>query len=233
MVRPDKVAEVADVSQRLSDAPATLLTHYRGLSVKEISQLRTALREANAEMRVVKNTLARRAAGEAGIDGLDDLLVGPTGLVFCHDDPVAPAKAIKAFSKDHPELEMRGGWFDGELLDAAAAIKLADLESREDLLTKLAGLMYGALANTARLLKAPLEQQARLVQALIDAGGNPDAKATEAAEPPQTAASADSHDEPEAETDGEAPVDAGDDATAETEADTDATAEASADDDKA
>jgi large subunit ribosomal protein L10 len=155
---------------QLSDANATLLTHYRGLSVTEIAELRRSLREANAEMRVVKNTLTRRAAADAGIDGLDEMLVGPTALVFCEDDPVAPAKALKAFAKDHPDLVVRGGYFDGEILDEAEAIRLADLESREDLLDAPRGLMHGALANTARLLNAPLEQQARLIQALVDAG---------------------------------------------------------------
>ena len=171
MPRPDKVAKVEEVRDDFSAAAATLLTHYRGLSVTELAELRSRLREANAEIRVVKNTLTRRAAEAAGIQGLNDLLVGPTGLVFCGEDPVGPAKAIKAFSNDHPELVLRGGYLDGEVLDGEAAIRLADLESREDLLARLAGLMHGALANTARLLQAPLEQQARLVQALIDAGG--------------------------------------------------------------
>jgi large subunit ribosomal protein L10 len=171
VARPDKVAKVDEVSKDLAGAAATLLTHYRGLSVTELAQLRAKLREANAEMRVVKNTLTRRAASKAGIDGLDELLVGPTGLVFCHEDPVGPAKALKEFGKDHPELVIRGGYLDGEVLDEAAATRLADLESREELLAKLAGLMQGALAGFARLLQAPIAQQARLMQALVDAGG--------------------------------------------------------------
>lgn len=171
MPRPDKVAKVDEVKQDLAGAAATLLTHYRGLSVTELADLRAKLRESNAELRVVKNTLARRAAADAGIDGLEELLVGPTGLVFCAQDPVGPAKALKAFAKDHPDLVLRGGYLDGEVLDEVAAIRLADLDSKEELLAKLAGLMDGALANTARLLQAPLEQQARLIQALMDAGG--------------------------------------------------------------
>ncbi len=171
MARPDKVAKVEVVRDDLRDAAATLLTHYRGLTVTELAQLRAKLRATNAEMRVVKNTLARRAAADAGIEGLDELFVGPTSLVFCADDPVGPAKALKEFQKDHPELVIRGGYLDGEVLDEAAAIRLADLESREELLAKLAGLLYGALANTARLLQAPLTKQARLLQALVDDGG--------------------------------------------------------------
>ena len=171
MPRPDKVAKVDEVRQDLTAASATLLTHYRGLSVPEMAELRIKLREANAEMRIVKNTLTRRAASDAGIDGLESLLVGPTGLVFCAEDPVGPAKAIKAFQKDHPGLLLRGGYLDGEVLDEHAAIGLAELDSRDELLAKLAGLMQGALSGTARLLQAATEKQARLMQALVDAGG--------------------------------------------------------------
>jgi len=200
MARPDKVAKVEEVSRQLTSANATLLTHYRGLSVTEIAELRNRLREANAEMRVVKNTLTRRAAQDAGIDGLSEMLVGPTALVFCADDPVAAAKALKAFGKDFPELVVRGGYFDGAILDETEAIRLADLESREDLLARLAGLMQGALANTARLLQAPLQQQARLFQALIDAGGAQ----------PGTAVDAEAQADAAPAPDAEAPADAAD-----------------------
>ena len=190
MVRPDKVAKVEEVREDLSGAAATLLTHYRGLSVTELAELRAKLREANAEMKVVKNTLTRRAAHAAGMEGLDDLLEGPTSLVLCAEDPVGPAKALKAFAKDHPELVLRGGYLDGQVLDAEEALRLADLASREELLAKLAGLMEGALSGTARLLQAATEKQARLLQALVDAGGveakgfTPSAAAAPAAEAP-------------------------------------------------
>jgi large subunit ribosomal protein L10 len=190
--RPDKVAVVDEVREGLTGSAATLLTHYRGLSVTELAELRAKLREANARMRVAKNTLARRAAADAGIEGFDELLTGPTGLVFCEEDPVGPAKALRDFAKDHPELVVRGGYLDGAVLSEEEASKLADLESKEELLAKLAGLMYGALANTARLLQAPIEKQARLVQALIDAGGYAGAPAdAPAAEAPAEDASAD------------------------------------------
>jgi large subunit ribosomal protein L10 len=204
--RPDKVAVVDEVKSGLTGSAATLLTHYRGLTVTELAELRARLREAGAEYRVAKNTLTRRAANDLGLDGLEELLVGPTALVFCQEDPVAPAKALKAFAKDHPDLVIRGGYLDGEVLDEVAAIKLADLASKEELLGQLVGLMYGALANTARLLQAPLEKQARLVQALIDAGGNADvaeAPAEAPAEEPATEdapAEAETADAPEAET---------------------------------
>lgn len=168
MAREDKVAEVAEVRDRLSGSAATLLTHYRGLSVKDMAQLRTLLRASNAELRVVKNTLARRAVADAGIEGLDEMLVGPTSLVFCADDPVGPAKTLKKFAKDHPDLVIRGGYLDGAVMDADATNRLADLLSRDELLARFAGLMQGALSGFARLLQAPLVHQARLFQALID-----------------------------------------------------------------
>lgn len=232
MPRPEKVAKVEEVSTQLSGAAATLLTHYRGLSVSEISELRTKLREANAEMKVVKNTLTRRAASKAGMEGINDLLVGPTGLILCAEDPVGPAKVLKAFAKDHPGLTVRGGFLDGEVLDEVAAIKLADLESREELLEKMAGLMYGALANTARLLQALPEKQARLMQALLDDGGAPGAPADAPAEAaPEAAAPADDAAEaaaPEAEPEAAAPADAepeaADTEAADTEASEDTTA---------
>ena len=171
MARPEKVAKVDEVRRELDSAEATLLTHYRGLSVAELAELRTRLRETNAEMRIVKNTLTRRAVNAAGMDGLDELLVGPTSLVFCHEDPVGPAKALKEFQKRHPELVVRGGYLDGEVLDEAATLRLAELESREELLAKLAGLLEGALSQTARLLNAATEKQAQLLQALVEDGG--------------------------------------------------------------
>jgi large subunit ribosomal protein L10 len=244
--RPDKVAVVDEVREGLNDSAATLLTHYRGLSVTELAELRTKLRGANARMRVAKNTLARRAAHEAGIEGFDELLTGPTGLVFCEEDPVGPAKAIREFAKDHPELIVRGGYLDGAVLSEEEANKLADLDSREELLAKLAGLMYGALANTARLLQAPIEKQARLVQALIDAGGYAGAPAEAPAEdapaedapaeeapaadtPADDAAAADAEasgtEASEEETTGQAPAAEGTDGAAATDADPEPAAE--------
>lgn len=171
MARPDKVAVVDEVRDQFTGSVATLLTDYRGLSVAELAVLRAELRKAGATYKVAKNTLTRRAAADAGMDGLDQLLVGPTALVFCGEDPVAPAKALKRFKGEHPALEIKGAYLDGEVLDAAATLGLAELASREELLAQLAGLMQGALAGFARLLNALPEQQARLVQALIDAGG--------------------------------------------------------------
>jgi len=199
VARVEKVEKVSEVREHLVASAATLVTHYRGLSVKDLKQLRAALRGANADLRIVKNTLARRAATEAGMPELAELLVGPTGMVFCAEDPVAPAKAIRAFVKDHPQLEIRGGYLDGAVLDAAAAGRLADLSSREELLAKMAGLLQAPLAAMARLMQAPLTQQARLVQALIDKGGAAGESAAPAASAPEAPAA-------EVETDAEAPA---------------------------
>ena len=148
-----------------------LLTDYRGLTVEELAELRAQLREVDASYNVVKNTLTRIAARNAGLEGLDDMLVGPTALVFCGTDPVGPAKVLKAFGKDHEALVFKGGYLEGEVLDAEAALGLADLESRDDLLSKLAGLMNNALAGFARLLQAPVSDMARLMAALESDGG--------------------------------------------------------------
>ena len=190
MARADKTQTVVEVREHLAASAATILTHYRGLGVGELKTLRAALRGVDAELKVVKNTLARRAADEAGMAGLADLLEGPTGIVFCGTDPVGPAKALKAFAKDHPALEIRGGFLDGEVLDQAAAKGLADLSSREELLARMAGLLVAPLAAMARLMQEPLSKQARAMQALVDERGGapaePAAPAAEAVEPTAT-----------------------------------------------
>jgi len=213
VARPEKVATVDEVQQHLEESAATLLTNYRGLSVSEMHELRAELRKANATYRVAKNTLTRLAAVQAGMEGLEALLTGPTALVFCEDDPVGPAKAIKAFAKDHPALEFKGGYLDGAILSDEDALKLADLESREELIAKLAGLLYGALANFARLLQAPLTEQARLMQALVDDGG---AQAKGFGGGPDAPAVAETADEPAAETADEPAAETADEPAAET-----------------
>ena len=226
MAREDKVAEVAEVRERLAGSAATLLAHYRGLTVKELKQLRRELSQSNAELRVVKNTLAKRAAADAGIEGLDPLLEGPMSLVFCADDPVGPAKALKRFSKDHPDLVIRGGYLDGAVMGPEEATRLADLASREELLARFAGLMQGALSGFARLLQAPLAHQARLIQALIDdrikKGESAPVPAPAEAPVAEQAAEAPASDEPTAE------AEASDEPAAESAAADEPTAEAEA-----
>lgn len=181
MPRPHKVAVVEEVRQRLSESTATVLTEYRGLSVDDLAELRTRLRESDASYRVVKNTLTRLAVRDAGVDIPDDLLIGPTAITFCAGDPVAAAKVLRAFSREHPELVIKGGLMEGRLLDAEETTRLAELASREELLARLAGLMEAVIAQPARLAQANLTKFARLLAALQDKRGeeSPDAAASE------------------------------------------------------
>lgn len=179
MPRPDKVAAVEDVRQGFIDATATVLTEYRGLSVDELADLRARLRGSDASYRVVKNTLTRLAVRDAGVDIPDTMLVGPTAITFCAGDPIAAAKVLRAFSREHPELVIKGGVLEGRVLDAEETGKLADLESREELLARLAGLMQAIIAQPARLAQANLSKFARLLAALQEkrTAGSPDGDA--------------------------------------------------------
>jgi large subunit ribosomal protein L10 len=165
MARPDKAADVADIVGQFNDSAGAVLTDYRGLTVKQLQDLRRSLGE-NANYAVVKNTLAKIAAGEVGIDGFDDLLTGPTAIAFISGDVVMAAKGLRDFAKANPALVIKGGVLDGNLLDASEVAKLADLESREVLLGKLAGVMLASLSQAVYLLNAPIAQVARLAGAL-------------------------------------------------------------------
>jgi large subunit ribosomal protein L10 len=165
MARPDKQAAVAEIVDSFNDAAGAVLTEYRGLTVKQLQDLRRSLGE-NANYAVVKNTLAKIAATEVGISGFDDLLTGPTAIAFINGDVVEAAKGLRDFAKANPALVIKGGVLDGKPLDAAEVAKLADLESREVLLGKLAGAMLASLSQAVYLLNAPLAQAARLAGAL-------------------------------------------------------------------
>jgi large subunit ribosomal protein L10 len=182
MARADKVAAVTDVRERLEGASATLLTEYRGLTVSELARLRGELRQADAEYRVVKNTLTRIAARDAGLPVPDETLTGPTAITFCASDPVAAAKVLRRFSRENPVLVVKGAILEGQFLDAAAALRLADLQSRDELLARLAGAMESAVAQPARLALATLSKAARLFAALAQerSESSPDAAATNA-----------------------------------------------------
>jgi large subunit ribosomal protein L10 len=164
-VRPDKAEAVAELAEAFRAASAAVLTEYRGLSVKQISELRRAL-GADTTYSVVKNTLTTIAARDAGLSGLEDLLSGPTAVAFVNGDPVEAAKGLRDFAKAHPVLVVKGGVMDGKPLTADEVRKLADLESREVLLGKLAGAMLASLSQAVYLLNAPLAQAARLAGAL-------------------------------------------------------------------
>jgi large subunit ribosomal protein L10 len=142
-----------------------VLTEYRGLTVTQLTQLRRSLGQGTTYA-VVKNTLTRIAAKEAGVEGLDDLLAGPSAIAFVTGDPVETAKGLKDFAKANPALVIKGGFMDGKVLSAAEINRLADLESREVLLAKLAGAMNASLSQAVYLLAAPLSQAARIFGAL-------------------------------------------------------------------
>jgi large subunit ribosomal protein L10 len=183
MARSDKVAAVAELTNRFSSSAGVVLTEYRGLSVKALQELRRSLGD-DASYSVSKNTLTTIAAREAGIDAIEEHLVGPTAIAFIDGDPVVVAKGLRDFARTNPQLVIKGGVLDGKLLTPDEVRKLADLESREVLLAKVAGALQGVLQQAISLVSAPLSQAARLFAALEQAAGeNPSllASAPEAA----------------------------------------------------
>ncbi|MDN5933996.1 MAG: 50S ribosomal protein L10, partial [Pseudonocardia sp.] len=167
MARPDKVTAVAEIATRFRGASASVITEYRGLTMTQLIALRRAL-GTDTTYRVAKNTLVKRAAEDAGVSGIESLLVGPTAIAFINGEPSEAAKAIRDFAKDNKALVVKGGFMDGRALTVAEVASLADLESREVLLAKLAGAMKANLSKAAGLFAAPASQMARLAQALVD-----------------------------------------------------------------
>ena len=174
MARPEKAAKVSELVQKFTDSAAVVLTEYRGLTVKDLQDLRRSLGDG-ATYAVAKNTLALLAARDVGIEGIESTLVGPTAFAFITGDIAKVTKGLRDFAKAHPFLVIKGGVLEGKFLDAKAVLKLADLESREVLLSKMAGAMKGSLAKAAGTLAAPLSKSARLLGALQSAAEkNPD-----------------------------------------------------------
>jgi len=165
MARADKSAVVAEIAEQFRASSGAVLTEYRGLTVKQLKELRRSL-GGNANYAVVKNTLTKLAAKDAGVEGFDDLLAGPSAIAFITGDPVETAKGLRDFAKANPLLVIKGGVLDGLPLTPEEIKKLADLESREVLLAKLAGAMKASLSNAVSLFNAPLAQTARLLGAL-------------------------------------------------------------------
>jgi len=153
MARPDKAAAVAELTEDFKSATATYLTEYRGLTVTSMKQLRRSL-GADTKYSVVKNTLTKIAAKNAGVDLSDDLLAGPSAVAFIKGDAIDAARNLKNFQKENPLLIIKGGIYEGKFVTTAEIMKLADLESREVLLAKLAGAMKGSLAKAARTFDA-------------------------------------------------------------------------------
>lgn len=167
MARPDKVAAVAEIAQNMRDANAVLLTEYRGLTVGQLKELRRALGET-ANYAVVKNTLAAIAAKEVGFDFLEEDLNGPTAIAYVAGEPVDAAKVLRDFAKANPKLIVKAGVLDGSHLTAEGVKKLADLESREVLLAKSAGVLKGLMYKAAYLFNAPATKAVRTIDALRD-----------------------------------------------------------------
>jgi large subunit ribosomal protein L10 len=165
MARADKATAVADIAEQFKEATATVVTEYRGLTVANLKDLRRSLGDS-ATYTVAKNTLVKRAAADAGIEGLDDLFVGPTAIAFVSGEAVDAAKALKKFAKDHKALVIKGGYMDGRPVTVSEIEAIADLESREVLLARLAGAMKANLTKAAALFNAPASQVARLAAAL-------------------------------------------------------------------
>ena len=183
MPNAEKVAAVNEIAEKFSQASAALITEYRGLSVKQVTDLRRTLGN-DATYAIVKNTLTKRAAENAGI-GLDEsLLVGPTAIAFVTGDPVVVAKGLRDFARANPLLVIKGGVLEGKALSGAEVARIADLESREVLLARLAGAMKALPTRAATLFQAPLSQMARLAKALEEKQAAASAPASAAAAQP-------------------------------------------------
>ena len=190
MANAEKTAAIAELTDKFRSSSAAVLTEYRGLTVAQLAELRTNLR-GNATYSVVKNTLTSLAAKEAGVSAFDGQLVGPTAIAFVEGDPVEAAKGLRDFSKANPLLVIKGAVVDGKALSSEEVTKLADLESREVLLAKLAGAMNASLSQAVYLFAAPLNQAARVVDALrakVEAEGPAQSAETPAEEAPAEAA---------------------------------------------
>ena len=153
MARPDKTAAVAELTEDFRTATATVLTEYRGLTVTSMKKLRRAL-GAETKYSVVKNTLTKIAAKDAGVDLSADLLTGPSAIAFIKGDPIAAAKSMRDFAKENPLLIIKGGIYEGKAITPKELMELANLESREVLLAKLAGAMKGSFSKAARIIDA-------------------------------------------------------------------------------
>jgi large subunit ribosomal protein L10 len=168
MPTPEKEAVVAEIKDRFTAADSVILADYRGLSVKDMQDLRAKLRESGGEMKIYKNRLTEIAVRELALPNMDELLQGPTAFVFAQGDPVAPSKALAAFAKEHDVLEIKGGLIENRLLEVGEIKTLAALPSREELLAKLLGTLQNPAAKTVRVLNGPGTAIARVLGAIAD-----------------------------------------------------------------
>lgn len=166
MTRAEKEALVQQLAEKLQRAEAVVLADFRGLNVAATNDLRARLRQQGVEYRVIKNTLIRRAAAQAGIEGLDGLLEGPTALAFGYDDPVVPARELARFAKDFNQLQIKGGILQGRVIDSKEIQRIAELPSRDELLAKVVGGMQAPLYGLVGVLSATLRSFVYAVDAL-------------------------------------------------------------------
>lgn len=181
--RPEKVAAVAEVRERFASSSAALLTEYRGLKVKDLAALRTTIRDAGGEYKIYKNTLVRLATKELELDGVEDLLVGPTAIAFVEGDAVLVAKSLREFAKTNPALVIKGGLLGKAVLSAQDTSALADVAPREVLLAQFAGALAAPMQKMAGLLAALPRNFAYGLKALIDQRGGAPASDTEGGAP--------------------------------------------------
>ena len=198
MARPEKTQAVEEITGRFQESSAALLTEYRGLTVGEIAELRSALREADADYKVLKNTLARIAVREVGLDELADMLEGPTAIAFCRGDAVAAAKALDDAAKKYPVLVIKGGVLRGKIIDASQTKALASLEPREVQLTKIAMLMNTPLQQTVNVFAAALRDLGSMLGQVLAKKESGELPAGDAAAAPAAAAPEAEASEPEA-----------------------------------
>ncbi len=163
-----KETTVDEIKDRLTASGGLIMADYRGLTVKEMQELRTKVRESGADLKIYKNRLTQIALRELAMPSLDDYLTGPTALVFLVDDPVAPAKALHDFAKGHQALEIKGGLVESQVVDAGAIKAIAVLPSREELVAKLMGMMLSPIRGFMGMANAPVSAFARTVQAVAD-----------------------------------------------------------------
>ena len=166
-----KQAIVQEIADKMKNAQGTVVVDYRGLNVEEVTELRKKARENNIDYKVYKNSMMRFAAKEAGVEGLLDVLVGPTAIAFCEDDPVAPAKLINDFAAAHKALEIRAGVVEGKVLDVAGVKELAELPPREVLVAKVLGGLNAPISGFANVLNANLKGLVVALNAIAEQKG--------------------------------------------------------------
>jgi large subunit ribosomal protein L10 len=242
MPSTQKIERVAELKEQIEGSEALLLTEYRGLTVSEITELRSSLREGGARFAVIKNTLMKRALDQTDASGLGSLLDGPSAMAFVREDPVAAAKSVTAAAKKFPALILKGGFVEGRLLSADQAKALADLDTREVMLSKLAGMMKTEMTRAAAMFQATQSRFLSLLEAFkaklpeeseaAEAAEAPSAEAATQAEEPEPeadvavpTADAEAQPEPEAGSGTEADAATADEPDASTEAETEAEAE--------